>query len=163
VDADVMNAAVRIGLLAMGLLSTAGCGRELDFARDDRVSIVRPEENATVALPLELSWTAKDFSGRFAVFVDRSPMRPGQDVRSLVPREDEVCRANPACPDESWLSARGVYLTTSPSLVVRSVADKRSSNRQADRHEVTIVLIDEQGRRQGEGAFIREFRVAREG
>ena len=158
-----MRSPVHVRLLVAALLlSGAGCGRELNFARDDRVSIVAPEENATVTLPLELSWSVEDFVGRFAVFVDRSPMRPGKDVRSLVPREDEVCRANPRCPDENWLSARGVYLTSSPSLVVRSVPDKRSSDRQADRHEVTIVLLDEQGRRQGEGAFIREFRVARE-
>lgn len=149
-------------VVAALLLAASACGRELDFARDERVSIVQPDENATVQLPLELSWTAEDFDGRFAVFVDRSPMRPGKDVRSLVPREDEVCRSNPRCPDENWLSARGVYLTSSPLLVVRSVPDRRSSDHQADRHEITIVLLDDEGRRQGEGAFIREFRVERE-
>jgi hypothetical protein len=148
--------------VALTLLVGAACGRQLDFSRDERVSITQPQENDTVTLPLALSWTAKDYEGRFAVFVDRSPMRPGKDLRSLVPREDEVCRANPRCPDEDWLAARGVYLTTVPSLVVPSVPDRRASKHQSDRHDVTIVFLDEHGRRQGEGAFIREFRVNRE-
>lgn len=149
-------------IVALTSLLSASCGRELDFYRDERVSITHPNENDTITLPLEVSWTAEDVEAQFAVFIDRSPMRPGQHLRSLVPRDDELCRADPGCPDLDWLAARGVYLTDDTELVIPSVPDRRSSDHQPDRHEVTIVLLDSDGRRLGESAFIREFLVDRE-
>ncbi len=147
------------------LLATGGSGcaaANLDYFQDDRVSILTPETNETVTLPFDVAWTVDDYDGRFAVFFDRSPMRPGRGLRSLVPREDTVCRADPECPNDDWLASRGVYITEEPMLTVTALPDRRDSGRQQDRHELIIVLLDETGERVRESAFIREFIVDRE-
>lgn len=115
-------------------------------------------------LPFTLDWTARDFNGDFAIFFDRSPMRPGQTLRALVPEDDE-CRTEPGCPDAAWLADHFmyVYVTSDTSLEVDRLPDGRVNDRDKDRHDVTIVLLDDAGRRVGESAFTTEFIVEREG
>ncbi|HVF74487.1 MAG TPA: hypothetical protein VM938_05515 [Acidimicrobiales bacterium] len=148
-------------LLACAWL-TACSTSNLDFVADNRVKFLEPAHEAAVTLPVEISWEAEDFDGMFGVFVDRAPIRPGQDLRSLVPHDDELCRRRPDCPDAAWLATKRVYVTESTSVRIEELADRRAGNRQADRHEVVIVLLDHEGRRVGEAAFVREFTVERE-
>jgi hypothetical protein len=148
--------------LAVAAVVLHGCAVDgLAFVEDKRVRLVSPGANDTVRLPFELRWTATDVDGSFAVFFDRAPIRPGRSLRALVP-EGDVCRTDPACPDAAWLEERDVYVTTETRLVVEHLADQRDNTRQDDRHDVTIVLLDERGRRNGEAAFTREFTVERE-
>jgi hypothetical protein len=141
---------------------TSGCAvNGLSFVIDDRVEIVRPTSNEELTLPLTVTWTVDDYDGYFAVFFDRSPVRPNQNLRSLVPRDDP-CRIDDACPDEAWLAAHGVYVTRTTSLTIPNLADRRDSSHAKDRHDLTIVLLDSTGKRQGEAAFSREFIVSRE-
>lgn len=152
-----------VGPLLIGALALPSCGVSgLSFVTDNRVRIVAPTENATVALPLRLTWSARDYGGSFVVLFDRSPMRPNQTLRSLVP-EDDPCRTQVDCPDAQWLSERNVYVTDETRLVVENLPDLRGDNDRAkDRHDVTIVLLDEEGQRMGESAFTREFIVERD-
>lgn len=147
--------------IAGSVLASACAVSGLSFVADTRVKILQPEENEEVTVPFTVDWTVDDYDGRFVLFFDRSPMRPGQDLRSLVPERDP-CRAEPGCPDEAWLADRNVYVTDANSLVIDAIPDRRDNDRGKDRHELTIVLLDRDGRRAGESAFTREFIVERQ-
>lgn len=150
-------------LLALALVAALpGCAvKGLSFVADERVTLVSPEDNATVSLPFALEWSVRDYDGRFAVVFDRSPMRPGQPLRALVP-EDDPCHAEPECPDAQWLASNDVYITDGTRLVIERLPDLRATERAKDRHDVSIVLLDADGRRLGESVFTREFIVERE-
>jgi len=144
------------------VLLGSGCAADgLAFVRDERVEILSPSSGATVRLPFEVRWSASDVDARYLVLFDRTPMRPNRSLRSLVPSDDQ-CRARPSCPDERWLADHDLYLTDGTSIRVQDLPEERTNHRAKDRHEVTIVLIDDRGRRIGESVFIREFIVDRE-
>jgi hypothetical protein len=95
------------------------------------------------------------------MFFDRSPMRPNQDLLSLVD-QDDPCRQAPVCPDAQWLENHGpIYVTAEPGLQVSTLPNLRPNDRSEDRHLLTLVLLDERGRRVGESTFIREFIIER--
>jgi len=148
-------------VLVIGLFAQGCAVNGLSFAQDHRVEIEAPGTNATVRLPFEVRWTAKDFDGSFLVLFDRSPMRPDRPLRSLV-SENDPCRARPGCPDAKWLDDRHIYVTADTHLLVDDLPEERTNNRAKDRHELTIVLLDKQGTRVGESAFIREFIIERD-
>lgn len=153
----------RLAVLGVAVsVFASGCAvRGLSFVADTRLEIVGPEENEEVSLPFSVDWTVDDYEGSFAVFFDRSPMRPGRDLRSLVP-EGDACRAEPGCPDAAWLADRNIYVTDANRVVIERLPERRDNNRAQDRHDVTIVLLDSHGRRSGESAFTKEFIVKRE-
>lgn len=152
----------RGAITGMALMLFPSCAVSgLSFVADTRVDIVQPVENAEVSLPFTIEWTAEDVDGTFAVFFDRSPMRPNQSLQSLVP-EGDPCRAEADCPDADWLAGRNVYVTRNTSMEIERLPDLRNNNRTKDRHEVAIVLLDEDGRRSGEFAVTREFIVERD-
>ena len=158
-----MTRVTRVLVLAVAVTLSAGCATSgLSFRQDERVSVVTPGDNERRALPLEISWEAHDYDGYFAVFIDRSPMRPNQGLLALVP-DDDPCRQRDVCPDAEWLADRHVYVTRETSLVVERLPDRRAGDRGSDRHELTIVFLDEDGTRRGEPAFVREFIVDRAG
>ena len=143
-------------VLACALLS--GCAASgLSFRQDERISIRAPGNGESVSLPLEVSWNARDYDGYFAVFIDGTPMRPNQGLLALVP-EDDPCRARSVCPDADWLADRRIYVTKETSLVIPTLPERGGN----DRHDLTIVLLDEDGTRNGESAFVREFVVERD-
>lgn len=152
-------------LLVLGTVAsvlTSACAVSgLSFVQDTRLKILTPRDNETVSVPFTVSWTVEDFAGSFVVIFDRSPMRPNQDLRSLVP-EGDPCRAEPDCPDASWLADRDIYVTDANSVSIERLPDRRDNDRSKDRHDLTIVFLDEQGRRSGEAAFTSEFIVERE-
>ena len=144
------------------VLLGSGCAADgLAFVRDDRVDILSPSSDATVRLPFEVRWSASDVDARYLVLFDRTPMRPNRTLRSLVPSDDQ-CRMRPSCPDKRWLTDHDLYLTDGTSIRVEDLPEERTNHRAKDRHEVTIVLLDDRGRRIGESVFIREFIVDRE-
>ena len=148
----------------LAVLTLAGCAfSNVDLVKDRRVHILTPGDQATVTTPLTLRWTARDTGSlRFAVFVDRSTLRPGARLRSLVPKDDTACRADPKCPDASWLSSNGVYIVSGTSVTLPSLTDKRPANSHGarDSHTITVVLLDGD-RRQGEGSWYRQVYVDR--
>lgn len=138
----------------------SGCG-STPLTADTRLTITSPAENAEVRLPFRVSWRAEGIeAARVAVIFDRSPMAPGRPLLSLVGQHDP-CRMQPECPDERWLSNNHVHVTDGAEVQVDVLPDRRRG-RTRDGHRLTIVLLDEHGRRVGESAFIRNFVVERD-
>lgn len=143
---------VSILLICVLTLVAAACNTNgMAFRVDERVTITSPKDRAQVTLPVELKWRVEDFeivepgtnvrdaAGYFAVFVDRTPIRPG----------------------ERFVRERGAYATTETKLLIEEVEYESAEGR--DRHTATIVLLDGAGRRVGESAFDVVFEVERGG
>ena len=154
----------RVLAIALALLSLTGCWTNLDFHADHRVVLTYPREGSRVTLPLTVTWDVRNPALRgteLAVFVDRAPIAPGEEVTSVA-NSDRPCRATPGCPDETYLSRRHIFTTTSTSLLVTGLIDNRPSGRPSarDRHRIVIVILDASRRRAGEAAFSVDFTVA---
>jgi hypothetical protein len=165
----------RLAAVAAALsLLTSGCVQQgLAFRVDDRLTIDAPKARSEVTLPVTVRWSVKDFTvvapdaggaatkdtGYFAVFVDRTPQPPGKPL-SWIARKDRTCRVADGCPDAEYLAARNIYSTSDMSLTFEQLP-RPSNKREKERHNVTIVLLDAQGRRIGESAFYVEFVVKR--
>lgn len=150
--------------LALTLLGN-GCGLSgLAFRQDDRLSFVSPGDRDEVTLPVTVTWRVEDFdvgedAGSFAVFVDRAPQPPGKTLAWLA-RNDDACRADDGCPDADWFAERDVFPTTDSEIVIDRLPARSDDRREY--HEVTVVLLDEDGRRVGETGWTLEFQVTRD-
>lgn len=166
----------RGGRLAAALLAAAlsGCGFSttgLAFTNDDRIEILSPKDREKHRLPVTIDWAVDDFEitgpgrgsgdneGYFAVFVDSAPIPPGKTLRHVA-RKDPTCRASNGCPDEQYLEARGVYTTTETELTLETLRSSGLDGRR-EFHEVTVVLLDPEGRRVGESAWYVRFEIDR--
>lgn len=160
-------------------LPLAGCGlthlQDLNFRVDDRLHFVSPEDRSTVGRSFTVTWTMDDFTvaalgsappskdaGYFAVFVDRTPIKPGQTMKSVV-HDDLACQRNPRCPTPGDLRDLGVYATTGTSVHVAQVADVSGDKERLQHHSVTIVLMDTAGHRIGESAWELDVRIPKAG
>lgn len=154
----------RAALVVALVLSTSACSvRGVAFRQDDRLSFVTPDDRAEITLPLTVQWEVEDFevgdgAGSFAVFVDRAPQPPGKTLEWLA-RDDDTCRAQDGCPDEEWFAQHDVFRTTDRELTIEQLPARSDDRREL--HEVTVVLLDEDGRRVGETGWTLEFQVAR--
>lgn len=165
------------GLCALlGLVVTlSGCiPQGLAFRTDERLTFVTPEDRSTVTLPVTISWRIEDFlvtgpggtlsdsAGYFAVFVDRTPMPPGEPLRWIA-RKDNSCRADDGCPDAEYLAGRGVYTTNGTSITLDQLPRTTNDEDRRERHRATVVLLDAETKRIGESAFEIEFDLERKG
>lgn len=143
---------------------TSGCGfSDLAFRQDDRLRFLSPDDRAEVTLPLTVRWAVEDFevgpgAGSFAVFVDAAPQPPGRSLDWLA-RDDDACRPSEGCPDERWYATRDVYPTTDTEITIDQLPARSDDRREL--HEITVVLLDEEGRRVGETGWTLEFQVVR--
>ena len=134
----------------------SGCGVSgLSFFQDDRISINTPSDQAEVSAPLTVQWTVKDFSvgpgmGSFGILVDRTPPKPGKTLASMFGGGD-ACRSEAECGAAPFLAERNVYATSDTTLILDRLPKRTGDDR--NRHDLTIVLLDAQGRRVGEGAW----------
>ncbi|CAB4695915.1 unannotated protein [freshwater metagenome] len=62
------------------------------------------------------------------------------------------------CGDRGLLAERGVYLTRKPEVVLRTIP-RLDSHEDTQLHEVTVVLLDAEGRRIGEAAWYDAFKL----
>ena len=164
--------ALATGVLGLCAVLTGCVPQGLAFRVDDRLSFTSPEDRSTVRLPLTLSWTIRDFevsgpgsapsedAGYFAVFVDRAPVPPGESLRWIA-RKDRSCRAADGCPDEEYLSSRGIYPVTTTKLVLAQLPRTSDREDRKERHRAVVVLLDGDGKRIGESAFEIAFDVER--
>jgi len=131
---------------------------------DHRFHFVAPPSRAHVRLPVTLRWTMRDFTpaAHFAIFVDRSPVGPGQTLRAVADR-DTSCKRTPGCPDASYLADRQIYTTADDGFVLDRVADFVDNREKQQLHEVTVVLLDTAGRRIGESVWYLDFWLPRAG
>lgn len=152
----------RRGVGAVVLLALAGCaGASGALTLDDSFEILQPAPLQVVEPPFEVRWAGDLGPGEsFALFVDRGPIAPGE---SLADAFADECDGDEGCPDEVFLSARGVYVTDGnevevPLLMPRGGADGAPD---LEVHHVTIVVLDADGTRRGERSWATELRVAR--
>jgi hypothetical protein len=152
--------------------STAACTLQvsnLNFRVDKRLHFTAPRDRELVTEPVTVSWRMRDFTieaphsappsrraGYFAIFVDRSPIRPGQTL-DAVAHGDRACELDPHCPNPSYLAARQVYTTTHTSFTLHRVAVLTGTADNTQLHDVTVVLLDTSGRRIGESFWTRTF------
>lgn len=151
----------RAGLIALFLLTTA-CGvHGLSFVQDKRVHITAPRERSKLSLPVTVTWTAKSFSGAFGVLVDQAPPRTGETLPWLF-RGRDTCRGDAGeklCATPAFLAGQNVFHTTKRHFTVERVNRFTGNDRRRQFHELTIVLLDREGRRIGEGAWSVQFEV----
>lgn len=141
-------------LVAMVAALTGCIPDGLAFRQDHRLSIHTPADRSEVVLPFEVRW---DFDGarpaetRFAVLVDRFPPRPGQSIEALLPAElREPARCDADCR-RTALESRNVFVTEGTSLEITKLAVRHGvSDEQRRRHEISIVVLDDDLRRVGE-------------
>lgn len=152
----------RLCLAAAALIATSCAVDGLSFREDYRFSWVHPSSGEQVTVPFELDWEMDGYDGLFAVFVDGSPMRPRQTLLDIVPDEDP-CRSQPACPDEAWLADEDIFVTEETSVVIDDVRDGSGERSDRDPKVITIVLLDDDGTRTNESAFVREITIDRSG
>lgn len=153
-----------LGVLTVLSLGLCGCAdySELSFRQDKRLQVVAPADRSTVPLPVTVRWQMSDFSGEYALFVDRSPV-PGGKALDYIARHDRGCRNDPACPDTEYLAAHQVFTTTATEYTFESLpAPSERDSDKPERHRVTIVLLDGSGHRIGESAWTVEFTLRRE-
>jgi hypothetical protein len=154
-----MTRAAALVIAILALSSCAGVGE----LRGDQMTITSPRELAPVTLPLTVEWKARDLPSEatgYAVFVDSVPMAPGHGVRSVV---DQACRLRRGCPDAAYLRTIGIYLTSDEKVVIPTLKTAGGIGSRADRpaHQVTVVLVDEDGTRVGGYASTQTFRFER--
>lgn len=150
-----------IATVAIALCCFASCTAAPTFFNHAAIEITAPKEMSVIAPPILIAWQPTRLpraAAAFAVFVDRLPMRPAQNLRALT---NDSCKRTPGCPDDNYLRTIGVFRTKADRLVLPSVGrlggfagkDKPSV------HQVTIALIDARGYRLGEQASTVSFRV----
>jgi hypothetical protein len=147
-------------LLAAIVVALPACSG-LEFVQDRRLSFTSPGSEKLTKLPVTLSWTMKDFNstaptgGQYAVFIDKSPMKVGKTLKSLLP--------SGVAPTTALLANINVYATHTTSVVLTLVPDIGSDHGTRQRHLATVVLLDAQGKRVTESAWSRAFDLKKAG
>lgn len=141
-----MRRALCLMVAALAALPLTGCQSYL-FRQSDRLTISAPQSSTTVREPLTIRWRAQDFTaprdGRFAVFVDRDPMPPGDGL-----------------DDFNVHDRQGIYVLDGTSLHLDALAPQAGIDpAEQNHHDVTVVMLDNQGHRIGEYAAFTEFTV----
>lgn len=143
----------------------------LSFVQDKRLHIISPEQRSTVRLPVIVRWrmpgfvtrrppqtpsaTTRNGAGYFALFVDRAPV-PGGHPLSDVAKGDANCRVVHGCPNADYYAAHDVYLTAAHHYRFANLPQPEQAY-DKNKHTITIVLVDADGRRIGESAWSVTF------
>ena len=157
-----MTRGVHLVAVVVLLAAASGCAGIADL-RADQLSITTPAELAAVQAGFTLEWSTHDLPSsvtQFAVFVDRGPMSPGEDVRSLA---DDECRHRRGCPDASYLRAHNIYVTADRHVAIPTlpISDGLTAQTPHPAHQLVVVALDGQGRRVGEFSATTQVRADR--
>jgi hypothetical protein len=150
--------------LALSLCAVlAGCSTaDLAFRVDDRLQIENLADRSTIEVPftLEFSFDGDLLSGdatAFGVLIDWTPPPPGKPLSDLL-RDDPACRGPQGCPD-GYLERNRIAVTTDTTYLMDNVPVGTDRQERRGFHEVTIILVDAEGRRVGESSAFARFRV----
>lgn len=142
-----MLRALLVVALGAASVTASGCGDGYLYRNDHRVTIESPGSFASVAQRFTVRWTARDFQaprdGRYAVLFDLAPPGPGDTLGDIPPVERPFVKV----VDDTQVQA--------PFFV----PDSNATGPLQDHHEVTVILLDPQGRRISETAGFVEFDV----
>jgi hypothetical protein len=143
-------------VLLLGIVLAACAGSPGRLRADRRVRIVEPKPGSTVTGPVVIRWSSTfepgAGSGRwFVVYLDAAPIAPG---RSALVAAAEGCDDVPACLALGALTGPNVFLSDGHRVDVGSVPPGAGPE-----HRFTIVLVDEQGIRDGDVAWTASFRI----
>lgn len=145
----------------------------LAFEQDDRIAFIAPDYRQKVTLPFTIEWSVEDFeltgptgistkdAGYIEILFDKQPQPPGEGVAYFA-RDDVSCRQTHGCPDKKYLADRGIFTTANSYFTVRALPPAPGvelDRGDADIHNVTLVLLDGEGRRIGESAWSTYFEV----
>jgi hypothetical protein len=158
----IAQRAIALAVIAT-LTSCSGSG--MLFAKDRRVTIESPDQNGKVTLPLEVKWTLEPDAkvASFALFFDGEPQAPKKPLAVLA-KGDPDCEATPGCPNAAYFADRGIFTTAKTAFVIDDLlplAGVDIERGERDVHDVTIVVLDEQGRRVNEAFWSRTFEIVR--
>jgi hypothetical protein len=156
-----------LGVVLIVWVVHTACGGGLLFSQDRRVEIVSPKRNAKVTLPLTVRWSVdgdvqigRDIA-QFAVLFDTEPPPPSKTLAHLV-RGDLDCKRTPGCPDAAYFADRDIYVTQDTSITIDELlplAGVRVEKGERDGHDVTVIVLDEQGRRTSEAFWSQTFEI----
>ncbi len=154
---------VRRALVLALCLALAGCSVDgLSFRTDDRLQIVNLPDRSTIEIPFELEYTfdgtlSADGIAAFGILIDWTPPPPGDSLAGLLD-DDPVCQGETGCPD-GYLERNRITITTDTTFLMDNVPVGTDRQERRGFHEVTIVLVDAEGRRVGETAAFTRFRT----
>lgn len=145
-----MGRALAVGVLIGLLVVSAACREGLSFRRDHLLSITHPVDRAAVTVPFEVRWSTRDLpaGARFAVLLDRTPPPAGEGLDWFA-RHDPACTRDSDCPDDDYLEGLHVHVIEGTSFTVSSVP-RTQRHEERELHDVTVILLDRDGRRIGE-------------
>jgi hypothetical protein len=120
---------------------------------DTRVKLLEPKPGSTVTNPVTLRWSSRfepgTGSGRwFGVYLDTAPAAPGSSVLAAAA---EPCADVAACLGAGAIDGPNVWLTDRHQVEAGQLPGPE--------HRYTVVLVDEQGNRQGAVAWNASFRI----
>ena len=154
---------MRTAALAVAVVLLAGCSQfatdGLSLRADRSISIITPKNRSRVPLPLQVTWTdsAPRPGGSYVVLIDRAPMPPGETMHWFA-KGDADCATTPSCPDAMYLARRGVTITSDTSVSI-AIVPPLTGSRSSNFHELTVVRLGADGRRDGETAANTLFKV----
>lgn len=134
----------------------------LAIRADDRLQIDNLADRATIEPPfvLEFSFDGGLPSGdatAFGVLIDWAPPPPGKPLSDLL-SDDPACIGPQGCP-EGYLERNRITITTDTTFLMDNVPVGTDRQERRGFHEVTIILVDDAGRRVGESSAFARFRV----
>lgn len=153
------------------LIGLTGCSGNYQFVQDKRLHFLSPKNHSKVERPVTVQWSITDFTpiatpdgqrikteGLFAVFVDRSAIRPGQSLNKIIKKDAACLDKGSSCLDRLALADHDVYLTEKTVLTIDQLPRIASSG-SIENHTVTVILVDGAGYRIGESAWDLNFKV----
>jgi hypothetical protein len=166
-------------LLALLVPLASGCGvahiSEISFRIDKRLHFIAPKDRAKVKQPVTISWRMDNFtiwhpgddpnqpnSGYFAIFVDRTPIKPGQTMKAVA-AGDRFCQRTAGCPSISYLNNRDVFVTSNTSYSFPVIPPQANDKESVQLHTFIIVLMSPSGHRMKESAWELDLRIPKGG
>ncbi len=130
------------------------------------MSITSPAQLSTVKVPFTVTWKSTAPQGtRYAVFIDATPMPPGQTMRVFA---DTGCKRVPGCyPPPELLASGGIYIAPKNHCQIQTLptAVGMTAHENPPMHTINIILFSgtgasTKGHRIGDAVWQVEFRGA---
>ena len=136
---------IRVGVAVVALLlPLSGCLEDRSFHENDTLRFVEPLEGDFASAPLLVRWKGTPRKvAKWAVFLDRAPIKPGTSIEDLEVQERQ-----------------NLWITKEQELTIDFVPPRSTSvESRRDRHLLVVIPLDADGERIGEHAASVELTV----